>query len=182
MTIKKTAVCIILVLVSFAIFVAADSDKAVKPRKELVKIGIFDSRAVAMAYANSSWFSNEEMRGKMAEMEKAKAAGDKEKMQALDQWGNRQQEKLHRQGFGAASVSEYLKLVEKEIPAAAKQAGVDVIVSKWDITYQDEGIEFVDVTVAIVKLFQPPEKVFKWIEDLKKVKPLSEKELENFKD
>jgi hypothetical protein len=181
MNTRKIVVCAVLFLTASALLLHAAAENAEKPKKELVRIGVFDSRGVAIAYAHSSRFIDE-LKSKRAEMEKAKAAGDQEKIKLLEQWGQQGQEKLHKQGFGTASVSEYLKLVEKEIPAVAKQAGVDVIVSKWDIAYQDESVQFVDVTTAIARLFKPQEEAFKSIEALKNVKPLSEKELENIRD
>jgi hypothetical protein len=181
MNARKIVICAALFLTASALLLHAAAENAGKPKKELVRIGVFDSRGVAIAYAHSSRFIDE-LKSKKAEMEKAKAASDQEKIKLLQQWGQQGQEKLHRQGFGTASVSEYLKYIEKDIPAIAKQAGVDVIVSKWDITYNDQAVQFVDVTDLIIKPFNPDERTMKSIEALKKTKPLSEKELENIRD
>ena len=79
--------------------------------------------------------------------------------------GQAGQTKLHMQGFSTASVSEYLEHIKDKIPAIAKQAGVDVIVSKWDLAYQSPDAEFVDVTDLMVKPFNPSEKVLKMVEE-----------------
>ena len=48
--------------------------------------------------------------------------------------------------------------IKDQLPGIAKKAGVDVIVSKWSITYNTSDAEFVDVTGLIIEPFQPDEK------------------------
>ena len=141
------------------------------------RIGVFDSRAVVIAFANSD-MNDKELKAKMAERDKAKAAGDTEKVAELEAWGKARQEKFHRQGFGTVSVDDMLIHIKKDLPDIAKAAGVDIIVSKWDIVYQTKGAAVVDITDEIVKPFRPTDKVLKWIEGIKKRKPLSERELD----
>ena len=55
---------------------------------------------------------------------------------------------------------------------ALVRAGADVIVSRWDVVHARAGIEFVDVTLAMVKPFDPDEETLKLIRDeLPKVDP-----------
>jgi hypothetical protein len=142
-----------------------------------VRVGIFDSRAVAVAYAHSD-FNKKRMEPKQAEMEKAKAAGDTIKMKQLDEWGKAQQDKLHRQKFGKESVSDMLEDIKNDLPDIAKKAGVDVIVSKWDVVYQNPSAELVDITKELVQPFKSTEKTMKIIESLQKHQPASEEDLE----
>ncbi len=139
-----------------------------------LRIGVFDSRAVAMAYARAA----EEpgmgptMKLLREEHKKAKAAGDAEKIKQLEGIGRRMQDQLHQQGFSTGSVVNIVEKIKDQLPAIAKQAGVDLIISRWDAFYLAGGIETVDVTDAMVKPFRPDANTLKLIEQVKKTKPL----------
>jgi hypothetical protein len=45
--------------------------------------------------------------------------------------------------------------METALPQVAKQAGVSLIVSKWQIAHKDPSVEYVDVTRDLAKLFNP---------------------------
>lgn len=157
--------------------IQAQDKKTVKP----LRVGAYDSRCIAVACFSSEWW-NSQVREKMKEMEAAKAAGDETKIKELEQWGNLNQQKAHLMGFGTAPVKQCLAPVEKELPTVAQQAGVGIIVSKWQIDYQVEGTEFVDVTDAIVALYKPSEKTLKTVEAIKKTEPISEEEILKIED
>jgi hypothetical protein len=159
---------------------AAAEQPAEKSDKTEVRVGVFDSRAVAVAYAHSDW-NAKRLKAKIPEMEKAKAAGDTKKIEELDKWGKAQQAKLHRQGFGTAPVHDLLKHVKDEIPQIAKETGVDIIISKWDVVYQNPSVELVDITDKIVEPFRPSQKTLSIIKDLVKQPPVSEEVLEKMK-
>ncbi len=69
-----------------------------------------------------------------------------------------------------------------KLPEVAQKAGVDIIISKWQIDFQAEGTEFVDITDAMVALYYPNEKVLKSVEALKNWKPYPQEELLKIKD
>ncbi len=146
-----------------------------------LRVGVYDSRCVAIACFSSEWW-NSQVREKMKEMEAAKAAGDEQKAKELEQWGSQNQQKAHLMGFGTAPVKQWLTPVEKELATVAQEAGVDIILSKWQIDYQVDGAQFVDVTDAIVALYKPGEKALKSVEAIKKTKPISEQEILKIKD
>ena len=146
-----------------------------------MRVGIFDSRALATAYYRSETFSRE-MNKIRAEYDKAEAAGDKKRVAVLKVKGPAMQEMAHKQGFGTWSVNEILEKISKKLPAMAKQANVAVIVSKWDIAYQRSGVEFVDVTDLIVKPFNPDARTLEIIEDIQSKKPVPLEELTNHHD
>lgn len=177
-----------LALISFVVagvFVAACSvSSASKSAGQSVKplrVGVYDSRAIAIASVPTEWY-NKPVKEKMKEMEKAKAAGDEQKIKEFMAWGESRQQKAHLMGFGTAPVTELLEPIKGRLAEVARQAGVDIIVSKWQIDYQANDVEFVDVTDAMVALYQPNEKVLKSVESLKKWKPYSESELLKIKD
>ena len=57
-----------------------------------VRVGIYDNRAIAIAYAASSF---DPVSGKMKEYEAAKQAGDKKRVKELESWGKAHQRLLH---------------------------------------------------------------------------------------
>jgi hypothetical protein len=160
-----------------SILIGAEEKKAAKP----LRVGVYDSRGVALACFRSEWWNNQ-VQEKMKEMEKAKAAGDTKKVKELEEWGQSNQTKAHLQGFGTAPVKNLLERVNKELALAAQQAGVDIIVSKWQIDYQAKDAQVVDMTDAVVALYKPSEETLKILEEMKKQQPVAEEELLKMKD
>ena len=136
-----------------------------------VRVGTFDSRALAMAYFGSEAF-NRQLNDLRAEHEKAKAAGDAKRVKELDTEGPALQELMHKQGFSTWPVDNILEKIKGKISEIATQADVEVIVSKWDIVYQRSGVEFVDVTDLMVRPFDPDEETLKTIADIQKKDPV----------
>jgi len=162
----------------------AVKDAAGQTAKSL-RVGTFDSRAVALAYYRKVYRSPEfvaRVKKLKEDRDRAKAAGDQEKVKRLEAEGRGEQERSHSQVFGSAPIDEIMAKVKDQLPAVAKQAGVDLIVSKWNLTYRSPDAEFVDVTEPIAKLFQPDEQTLKMIRDLPKQQPLSAEELRKHKD
>ncbi len=149
------------------------------PKKSVV-VGTFDSRAIAIAYyrteATASYFE-----GLKSEHAKAVASGDQERIKELEAEGEASQALIHKQSFSTWSVDDILETIKGKIPEIAKQADVDLIVSKWSIVYKHSGIEFVDVTDVMVKHFNPDEQTLGIIEQIKKQDPVPLEELENTK-
>jgi hypothetical protein len=150
--------------------------------KAKLHVGTFDSRAVAIAWARSEAFDRQ-LKQRIREYKQAEAASDRETVEKLKAEGRAGQDQLHLQGFGGASVASILKKVKEQIPALAEEAGVGVIVSKWDVVYQSPGVEFVDVTALMVGLFQPNAKAQPInLKDLEKTPLVPLEELEKHKD
>ena len=164
----------------FSVFQPTTTARADEPTKT-VRIGVFDSRCIAVAYANSAHMAKK-FDALKKRLDEAVVAKDEAKQNEIKAEGAAGQEKMHLQGFGTASVAELLADVKDKIPALAKEKGVNIIVSKWDITYQTPGSETVDVTDDLVQLFQPQENALKSIAELKKHPPISEAELRKMKD
>jgi len=153
-----------------------DAGQIVRP----LRVGTFDSRAVALAYYRRFLRSPEFVTGLKkltADRDRAKAAGAHAKAKELEAEGRARQEQIHSQVFGAAPVDEIVAKVKGQLPEIAKQAGVDAILSKWSITYRSPGAEFVDVTEPMARLFQPDEETWKIIREASKTEPLSTQEL-----
>jgi hypothetical protein len=140
-----------------------------------VRVGTYDNRAVAVAYAASKYNPVGE---KMKEHQAAKAAGNDGRVKELEAWGAQHQRQLHRQGFCRVPVDDLLAHVKDKLPEVAEKAEVSAIVLQGE--YLASGTEAVDVTDALVQLFEPSAKTLKTIAGLRKKPPVDLDELEKF--
>ena len=140
------------------------------PAKETLRVGTFDSRAIAVAYASSEMFG--QYLNSMEEKHKKAKEGDEKLIKELEALMPAYQQVMHQQVFSIASVADILDNVKAELPKIAEEAGVDIIMSKWEVAYKNPSIEIVDVTSHLVKLFNSDEEVLKTVEDLRKQTPI----------
>ncbi|MDY7107897.1 MAG: hypothetical protein SYC29_04595 [Planctomycetota bacterium] len=145
---------------------------ATEPEARL-RVGVYDSRAIAVAYAASDFNPVDE---KMKQYEAAMAAGDESKVEKLEQWGERSQRRLHRQGFGRVPVTDLLAHVQDRFPEIAEQTDVDVIA--FECNYLARDVEEVDITMALVSLYDPSPKTLKTAREVMKHEPISLEEIE----
>lgn len=117
-------------------------------------LGTFDSRAVAAAFLRSARFADS-LSGIREEMAAAQAAGDQERIDAIDRQMRERQEANHRQVFCAAPIPEVVAMLAGRLPELAAAAGVDVVVSKWELAYVRPGLAPVDLTSTLVAEFDP---------------------------
>ena len=141
-----------------------------------VVLGTFDSRAIAVAWGGSETFKSA-MNDLVQQLADAQEAGDEERVAELEAHGPELQAKLHRQGFSTASVDDILEHIRDEIPAIATQAGVDVIVSKWDIVYHGPSASVIDVTDQLVAALEPDERALKSAREIVQQEPVPLEEL-----
>jgi hypothetical protein len=156
-------------------------DQAAKPQKAKLRVGTYDSRAIVIAYAHSTEF-NQQIKKLKADRDKAKADGNEKKVKELEEQGRSGQQMFHMQGFSIAPVDDILEHIKDKIPAIAKQAGVDLIVSKWAIAYQTPDADLVDVTDLMIKPYSPNEKALDIVKELKKHQPIPLQEAMNIND
>jgi hypothetical protein len=139
-----------------------------------VRVGTYDSRAIAIAFAASSFNPVAE---KMKEMEAAKKAGDKTRMAELEAWGQSHQRRLHRQGFSRVPVDDCLAPVKAGLAEVARSQKLDLIAASYD--HAGERVEVVDVTDALVALFQPSSRTLTSVAEIRKVAPVDLDEIGN---
>jgi hypothetical protein len=144
---------------------------ALQPTPTKVRVGTFDSRAVSIAYARSAMFAPV-MKGWRDKYEKAKAEKNEEIIKECEAWGPTYHKLQMLQAFSLASVVDILEKIKDNLPKAAQEAGVDIIVSQWEVAYKNPSIEIVDVTSHLVKLFSPDENTLKILEELPKHPPM----------
>ncbi|HWH70610.1 MAG TPA: hypothetical protein VNT26_14575 [Candidatus Sulfotelmatobacter sp.] len=147
------------------------------------KIGIYDSRAVVVAFSGSEAFQKW-MTPIQAEYTKAKQAGDTERMKQIDQQMQAMQTLRHKQGFSTAPVDDILKHIETRLPAIQKEAGVEALVSKWDqaTLAKYPTAQKVDVTMRLVDEFHPNARQRQSAIEIQKHKPISLSQAQDIKE
>jgi hypothetical protein len=168
--------CRFIVSSAVALCVLTGATALAQSQTNKLRIGVYDSRAIAIAYGNSAAF-RESMKPIQAEYEKAKKDKNDKRMKEIDARMKLGQRRLHEQGFSTGSVAGIMAKIKDSLPDVAKKTGVQVIVSKWELNYQSPGVEVVDVTDELVALFHPIEKVLGWVKDLKNHPPLPIEEI-----
>lgn len=139
-------------------------------------IGVYDSRQVVLAYfsspAGKEWKKNLDMRS-----DSAQKAGDTSKLRSLSIEAMSYQHLLHQMCFSTASVSMVLEPYKSKLPELAKKAGVDILVSKYNLNFISPDLKTVDVTAAVVKLFNPPANVEQTLKEIEKTEPVPIQEM-----
>jgi hypothetical protein len=159
-------VCLAMAIVGVsAVWICAAEPAGAQKQSARLRVGTFDSRALPVVYCRTPEF-NAKINKLIDEQKKAKAAGDTEKVKRLEAEGRAQQERFHEQGFSGAPVDDILATIKDKLPGIAKEAGVDLIVSKWQIVYHMPGTELVDVTDLMIQPFHPDEKAVRVVKDL----------------
>jgi len=141
------------------------------------KIGIYDSRAVAVSYVGST-FHETKMKELMNQFKKAQQAGDKKEVSRLEAEGQALQKELHQQGFGTAPVDDILSHIAADLSKIQQSAGVTSLISKWNTAElgKHPKAEQVDVTMLLVDAFHPNEKQRKHAIEIQRKAPVRVKE------
>ncbi len=145
---KKSACILILV------GLAASHARAQTQAPDQERLGVYDSRSVAIAYAGSQC-QKAKMNDLKARYDKARQAHDAQETARLEAQGKAWQAELHRQGFGTAPVDDLLACIEGEISRIQREARVARLVSQWNEKELGAGAERIDVTSYLVDAFHP---------------------------
>jgi len=151
------------------------------------RVGVYDSRAIAVAFVGSAAWeatAGKRLAELKAQYDKAKADGDRAQMAELEAAGKAQQTLLHKQAFSTAPVDDMLAHIKDQMPAIAKAAGVECIVSKWDkaALAENKDAELVDVTTVLVDAFKPNDRQRKSAIAIQERPPISPRAAERIDD
>jgi hypothetical protein len=136
-----------------------------------LRVGVYDSRGVAIAYGQCSEFKAK-IDAMKAEHAAAKAEGDTARANELGREGPWLQERMHMQGFGNLPVDDILDGREEMMAGVAQAAGVDVIVPNVD--WMGGVVEIVDVTEALmIGLGMDEGDAKQMMDEMKKVEPVT---------
>jgi hypothetical protein len=139
-----------------------------------VRIGVYDSRAVALAWGRSSEFTKG-INERMAEHKKAKAEGNDKLVKEIEGQMSTLQDKMHWQVFGDWNIDEVLAKIKPNYPAIAQKTGVVAIVPRAE--FKDVSVETVDVTELMVAQFAPDDKTKAIMKEMTAKPPLAFEEL-----
>ena len=135
------------------------------------KIGIYDSRVIALAYYRSEQ-QMARLQAIRTEHMKAKSENNQDKIKELEKEGPWTQVRMHQQVFSTAGISHITTQIQEPLKQLAQDAGVIIIISKWEMPYLAATAEIIDLTVPIAKLFNPDEQTLKIMEAMKIQEPV----------
>jgi phosphoribosyl-AMP cyclohydrolase len=159
-----------------ALCLLAGATVSAQSQPSRMRLGVYDSRAVAVAYANSEEFQ-ESLKATRADYQKAKTDKDQKRMKELEGRMKLQQRRMHEQGFSTGSVAGIMARIKDRLPGVADKARVRAVVSKWELNYQSPDAETVDVTDDLVALFHVSDKGKEWIKGVRSKPPLPLEEI-----
>jgi len=168
----KTTMTLLTILLVCLFFIPEPTSAGVTEAAEAtVKIGTFDSRVIALAY-----FRSADYQLVLSEFhknyQKAKAENNDSLIKTMEKEGPWNQIRMHLQVFSNAGTANIMSKIANELPKIAREAGVLMIVSQWEMPYCDATVETVDVTMAIAKLFKPDEQTLNIIKQMKGQDPI----------
>lgn len=133
-------------------------------KRVIDKVGVYDSRAIAIAYTASKYHKE------LFESLIADAKDDEELAKTLDSRMQALQEKRHAQGFGTESVRELLGPIGDQLKELVEKKGVTRLISKWE--YKGDVNDVIDLTDDIVEYYHPSEKTLESIKSIKTRMPV----------
>jgi hypothetical protein len=142
---------------------STDAETAVSSSPS-VRVGLFDSRFVALAYYRSE-HGMKAARALREELERARSSRDTKRVRALEAKGPALQNLMHQQVFGNLSIPNVMAMLQTHLPQIAEDAGLSLIVSKWEVQYVVGDFELVDITLRLVELFDVDEATREMIEE-----------------
>lgn len=140
-----------------------------------IRIGTYDSRAVAVAYGRSEAGMQrfKQLRQAHADAEKA---GDAKRLDQLKKQAEAMQVRMHLQTFSDGPVDDVIEAVRDRLPEIARKMNVAAIARTAD--YHDAPtVELVDVTSELVALFHPDKQTLQIVKKLRQTKPLAIEEV-----
>ncbi len=149
----KLTICVFLFALACLPHLTEDTTAGAEIEQRL-RIGVYDSRAIVIAYTSSA-YNDHVMQKKSKQKKKAEQAGDTHEANKIEAWMTHISNKKHSQAFGTAPVHDLLHPIKMRLPQIAKEAGVDAIISKWEFDYVSPDAEVRDVTMLLVKAYEP---------------------------
>ncbi|MDM8004713.1 MAG: hypothetical protein QUV05_00975 [Phycisphaerae bacterium] len=144
-----------------------------EPRAAQARVGVYDSRAVAVAYCDSDHHRAEEQRLKEA-LEKARQSGDADQIRLADRalWESRKQ--MHRQGFSTYPVDNILEQYGQELDRIKREDNLAALISRWDAKALDKHKDSarIDVTEQLVNMLTSDTKKRQGALEITRAKPI----------
>ena len=136
------------------------------------RIGTYDSRAIASAFVGSNE-GMEFITNPPAEWTKAKAARNDSLIRHIERTAAAWARLNRLRVFSVGSVADILEKHKAQVDSVARAAGVRIIVSKFELILTGTGVDTVDVTVPLARIFITPGQVRNWVSQTPTQKPIS---------
>lgn len=162
---------LIIILCSVMSFQASAQKKSAT-----LKIGTYDSRLIIFAWSRTDALKQHMIKIKQ-QNDSATQAKDTAKLREVAIGAMSFQHLLHQMVFSTGSVAFYMNVIKDKLPALAKQEGVSIIVSKYELNYSDPSFETVDLTSKVAALFQPKENIDKMAAEMTRQAPVPIEEM-----
>jgi hypothetical protein len=140
-----------------------------------LRVGTYDSRAIAVAYGRSDFFT-EKFKSLQRQHGEAQKSGDNKQIDQLKKQAESMQLRMHLQAFSDGPVDDVIAAVRDKLPVVAKQANVAAIVRAAD-HHDAISVELVDVTDELVALFNPDKQTLQVVKDVRHTKPTAIEEV-----
>lgn len=139
------------------------------------RIGVFDSRAVAVAFYNSKFSDTQQIFQSLgSQMQEAKSKDDKEAISELEREATLRQAMMHEQGFGKGSINNISETVKDKMTQLAKDENLSAIVSKWELVFSGKDVELIDITEKIVEFFEPNDQIKTMVKEIMQSEPIKD--------
>ena len=123
------------------------------------RVGLYDSRALAVAYCDSDGHKDQERRLKEA-LEKARQSGKADQIRQADRALWEARKRMHRQAFSTYPVDDILRQYPDEVDRIKREENLTALISRWDAKMMDRHrhAERVDITERLVHLLTTDER------------------------
>ena len=140
-----------------------------------IRVGVFDSRAVSIAYYQSKFSNVQQAFGTLhTRMKEAKEKEDKKAIASIEREATLRQAMMHEQGFGRGSINNVTETVKDKMVQLAKDENLSAIVSKWELVFSGADVVTVEVTEKIVDFFEPNEKIKSMMKEIMGSEPIKD--------
>jgi hypothetical protein len=151
-----------------------------------VRIGAYDSRAVALAWSRSdtpsakAWAKHRDELHRKAKALKEAGKQDGDEFKKMERELVNIQFLQHAIVFSTAPPESALKELEARLPDIAREAGVQIIVPRTD--WQDPSLQVIDLTDQLVAEFKPTPEVKRMLGGFQKQRPITLEEVTRLRD
>ncbi|MEI7492139.1 MAG: hypothetical protein WCK92_12125 [Bacteroidota bacterium] len=157
---KNKTIFSAVIAVTLLIFTMISTPALAQKKSTTIKIGTYDSRVIVFAWSRTDALKQYMMKiGQKTDS--ATKAHDSARIKELGVEGMSYQHLLHQMVFSTGSVASVMTVIKDKLPELAKKEGVSIIVSKYELNYNDPSFEIVDLTKQVAALFQPKENIDK---------------------
>jgi hypothetical protein len=129
------------------------------------KVGTFDSQSILIAFYGSPLWAAE-LKAKSLELEQARRANDRKKIDELQRWGFDSQELAHKQFAGEAPLTNIMEILKPVLASVAARAHVATVRPRLES--DKSSVQTVDVTALLLDELEASPRTRQIIQELQK--------------